>query len=356
MTPVKIGFNANPTGGPGIFLTRLRSELEALGCFDAQHPDAWVELCYNAIPQHIQDNPDVKKIIRVDGVYSYRHHWVERPVTLHLPWIDDWTTRRRNARKNRPIARNLKLADQIIYQSEFSRRVTQRFIHPTPPGALIFNGVDTEQFSPAQARRQDPDTVNMLISHSFRPHKRLHEAIRIVGAMRSRLPGKQLRLHVVGGDDGRSISYAREVMREEGLSEGEILFHGKQPYDELPKIYRQCDFAFGVSFWDFCPNVIVEALSCGLPVLGVDFGGVPELVGPAGRLVKENIPFDVLELYDFKALPKVDAGQYADEAVQLLEKLEHYQTLARQRALEVLDIRITARKYYQACEAAVLGS
>jgi glycosyltransferase involved in cell wall biosynthesis len=349
MAPLKIGFKANPAGGPGIFLTRLKAEMEAIGCFDAEHPDVWIELCYNRLPDAIRDNSRIKKLIRTDGVYSLRKHFISYPVKLSLPVLDDWASRRFNARKNRPIRHNLSLADEIVYQSEFSRRATQAFIMKTPPGVVILNGVDVVRFSPDPDRKRNPREVNMLISHSYRPHKRLHEAIRIVAALKKRQPETRWNLHVAGQDDGLSIAYAQKTMRDLELSE-EVVFYGKLPFSTLYELYRKCDFAFGLSFWDFCPNVIVEALSCGLPVLGVDSGGIPELVGPAGRLVKEEIAFDYHALYDFNALPKVNAEQYADEALLLLESLEAYQTLARERALEALDIRLTARQYYAACE------
>ncbi len=348
MSPFKIGFEANPTGGPGIFLTRLRTALEESGHFDAAHPDAWIQLCYAPMPEAIMQNAAVRKVIRVDGVYSYRHRLLPVP----LPGVDDWLSRRGNRKRNRPIVRNLALADEIVYQSEFSRQATWKFITPTPPGAVIFNGVDTRQFAPPSPRIRDDRLVNILISHSYRPHKRLHEAMRIIAELKRRDAARRWHLHVAGGDDGLSIPYAQQVMQAEGLGPDVVTFYGKLPYDHLFELYGRCDFVLGLSFWDFCPNVIVEALACGLPVLGVDFGGIPELTGEAGRLVKEEIAFDYQDLYDFKALPRVNAGQYVDEALCLLDRLAEYQHLARERAVRELDIRVTARRYLDACQAA----
>lgn len=347
---LKIGFHADPAGGPGIFLARLKAELERIGCFDSGNPDVWIELCYAPLPEAIASDSRVKKLIRTDGVYSYRYRLISGPIRISLPLVDRWVSRRANAKNNRQIVENLQRADGIVFQSEFSRRVTHRFATKTPPGVVVFNGVDTAVFCPDAGRRRDPRRVHILISHAYRPHKRLHDAVRIVGALKKHEPAIQWQLHVVGADDGRSFIHAEEVMRSLGL-ENEIVFHGRQPFSTLYELYRRCDFAFGLSFWDFCPNVIVEALSCGLPVVGVDFGGIPELVDGAGRLVEEEIPFDYLDLYDFDALPRADPDRYAGEVLRLLDDLEEYQALARERALNVLDIRLIARRYVAAAEA-----
>ena len=39
------------------------------------------------------------------------------------------------------------------------------------------------------------------------------------------------------------------------------------------------------SYRDACPNAIIEAMSFGLPVIGISSGGVPDIVGNAGSLI-----------------------------------------------------------------------
>ena len=57
--------------------------------------------------------------------------------------------------------------------------------------------------------------------------------------------------------------------------------------DKLIDVYNSCDVFVTPSLADNYPNVLIEALACGLPVVASDIGGIPEIVedGFNGRLV-----------------------------------------------------------------------
>jgi glycosyltransferase involved in cell wall biosynthesis len=191
--------------------------------------------------------------------------------------------------------------------------------------------------------------LNLLISHSFRPHKRLHEAVRIVDALQKHLPHIKVTLHVIGADDGRSFAYAERLITRLKRTD-HVKFWGHQPFQQLPEFYRQCDLMLAVPIWDPCPNVVIEAMSCGLPVLGAHSGGLPELVRDAGQLIEEPIPIDYLDHHDFRYLPQVNPAQYAEAALRILADLPAYQAHAREVALNHFDIRQTAKQYVTAAE------
>jgi glycosyltransferase involved in cell wall biosynthesis len=346
----RIGFEVSPTGGPGIFMTRLKAVLETWGCFDAEQPQVWIQLCYDPPLPHDHPGAQAKRLVRTDGIYAIRHQLCP-PVSL--PWLDTWQSQRKNACRNAPITQNLSQAHGIVYQSAFSRRVVQRFIRPVPPDSIptftIFNGIDTTEFTPNPNRTALPDTLQVVISHAFRPHKRLHEAIRLLVALKDAWPQRQLTLHVVGSDDGQSFAPAQALIARHDLGPN-VVFHGKLPYNDLYQVYRQCDFALGLAFWDFCPNVIIEMLSCGLPVLGVDWGGIPELVADAGVLIPERITLDYLDLYNTARLPQIDISAYLAGAQHLCDHLADYQRRARVRALAALDIHTAATQYVMAAQ------
>ena len=56
-------------------------------------------------------------------------------------------------------------------------------------------------------------------------------------------------------------------------------YSGPYSQDEAPAIYHQADAYMMLKHQDPCPNTVIEAMSCGLPVLYSDTGGVAELVG-----------------------------------------------------------------------------
>lgn len=62
--------------------------------------------------------------------------------------------------------------------------------------------------------------------------------------------------------------------------------------DKLIDLYNACDILVIPSIADNYPNVIIEAMACGLPVVGADVGGIPEMIndGESGIIVKNPNP------------------------------------------------------------------
>jgi glycosyltransferase involved in cell wall biosynthesis len=65
---------------------------------------------------------------------------------------------------------------------------------------------------------------------------------------------------------------------------------GNRPQAELVELYNAADALVLASSREGMPNVVLEALACGLPVVATAVGGVPEVlpVPAAGRLVQER--------------------------------------------------------------------
>jgi glycosyltransferase involved in cell wall biosynthesis len=346
-----IGFEAYSHQGPGIFLTRLQQSLEKRGRFSLDAPDFWIQLSFHELPAWVRERQKAGKtkvLVRMDGCYCERHHKIRKPFTLPVPILDDWYSAKVNRKKNALIRTNLLKADHIIYQSEFSRAVSQRFVTPTPPGSIIYNGIDLQEFSPKgpESEIRVPKAINILVSHSFRPYHRLHDSFRILARLQQK-SGTPYHLHILGGDDNLSFAYARQVADALGLQEGtHYTFHGKKPHTELASIYRACDLMLNLSYWDACPNVVIEALACGLPVVGVNHGGVAELINPAGGiLVDEKIPFTWIAHRNFEEMPKAPVDAYVAAILEVSQSLLQYSDRARASAVKRFDIEKVCDEY-----------
>jgi glycosyltransferase involved in cell wall biosynthesis len=87
-----------------------------------------------------------------------------------------------------------------------------------------------------------------------------------------------------------------------------------------------------------CPNSVIEALSCGLPVIGFDTGSLSELVqGDAGRLVPYGANPWKLEPPDSVAL--------ANAATEVLDDQNRFRTSARERAETMFDVESMVDQY-----------
>ncbi len=63
---------------------------------------------------------------------------------------------------------------------------------------------------------------------------------------------------------------------------------GPYTQEEAPGIYRRADAFVMTKHNDPCPNTVIEAMACGLPVVYVNSGGVPELVGTEAGVAVES--------------------------------------------------------------------
>jgi glycosyltransferase involved in cell wall biosynthesis len=97
-------------------------------------------------------------------------------------------------------------------------------------------------------------------------------------------------LRVVGAGEARAEAEAVVVQR--GLT-GRVVFMGPQPSTEMPPIMRELDVLVGPSLttarWkEQFGRMLVEAMACGVAVIGSDSGEIPNVIGEAGLVVPEG--------------------------------------------------------------------
>jgi glycosyltransferase involved in cell wall biosynthesis len=102
-------------------------------------------------------------------------------------------------------------------------------------------------------------------------------------------------------------------------------FLGVIQRERIPELMRSSHLLFSAEINPPCPNSVIEALACGLPVVGFDTGSLRELIGEAGgRLVPYGGNPWKLEQPDVPAL--------AQATTEILQEQERYRKAARARA------------------------
>jgi glycosyltransferase involved in cell wall biosynthesis len=146
---------------------------------------------------------------------------------------------------------------------------------------VIPNGVDTQKFRPE--RRSDcrkklgiPTNKRVLLSvGGLVALKGMDLLIRSVKTLEGRNNSGSAYLVIVG--DGEQREALENLARELGLADS-VRFAGNIPHDGLRYWYSAADVFCLASSREGWPNVVLESLACGVPVVATNVGGIPEII------------------------------------------------------------------------------
>jgi len=219
--------------------------------------------------------------------------------------------RRRAARG--VAARVLPKADAVV---AVSRPLAEAMVGLGVPRArvhLVANGVDGALFHPRdrdeERRALDlpEDARVVLFVGRLEPQKGVRELLAAFERVRARVP--QAVLVLVG--DGVSGHEVRG--RASAWPSGVVRALGARPHDEVARWVGACDVLALPSWAEGTPNVVLEALASGRPVVATRVGGIPDVLSDerAGLLVP---PKDARALAD--ALVSVLHGTWDENVVR----------------------------------------
>ena len=158
-----------------------------------------------------------------------------------------------------------------------------------PPKQVIVqhNGVDREKFTlqdktAVRARLGlPPDRPIILYVGNFVPEKGVDTLVMALKHLRES-GRKDVLLALVGS--GPLEPALHSLVAQFGLQEN-VTFCGRRPHTEIPDWMAACDVFCLPSLREGCPNVVLESLSSGRPVVAARVGGVPELLTEATGLM-----------------------------------------------------------------------
>ncbi len=182
-------------------------------------------------------------------------------------WLDSWSPYHRYLlRAERRLFNSSRLRIIICNSHRVKQQLQQHYQVPEHKIRVIYNGVDLERYHPQkraelrQQARQDwqlQDQLTYLFVGSGYERKGLDTLLHAYRA----LPD-DTRLIVVGKD--RRIKQYQAMARQLGIAE-RVRFVG--PQTDMPSLYAAADVLVLPTLYDPFPNVVLEAMACGLPVI-----------------------------------------------------------------------------------------
>jgi glycosyltransferase involved in cell wall biosynthesis len=202
----------------------------------------------------------------------------------------------------------LRLVDSIVVPSEYLVRVFAEF---GLRAHAIYNLIDTERF---RFRDRIPLRPVFLSNRNLESHYGVDRVLRAFSIIQGKIP--EARLTIVG--DGSQRRSLQTLAQELNLKT--ITFVGQVEPAAIADVYDAADIYLNGSEIDNQPLSILEAFSCGLPIVTTDAGGIPEMVkGGTGMVV-----------------PRGDYAGMAERAISLLSDPELAKQMIEQGRLECL--------------------
>jgi teichuronic acid biosynthesis glycosyltransferase TuaC len=191
----------------------------------------------------------------------------------------------------------LRNADRVIAVAATLRDDAVALGIPPERVRVIENGIDGDLFHPldrAAARRSLglPEDGPVLVTvGTLAPRKGFHLVIEALPALAERFPGIRYLLVGGAGAEGGMERELRDLAARLGVAD-RLVFAGPRRRAELAAWYSAADLSVLASAHEGCPNVVLEALACGTPVVATPVGSIPSiLAGPdAGLLSERNVP------------------------------------------------------------------
>ena len=151
---------------------------------------------------------------------------------------------------------------------------------------VIPNGIEIEKYSTLlteKTPKKNGDTV--LYVGSLRPVKGVKYLIKAMKLVVDRNPNTKLIIVGDGVERENLIEIAKDLQLEKN-----VIFKGKIPNEEIPKYMLSADVFVLPSLSEGFPNVILEAMASGLPVVCSNVGGLKEIIkdGENGLFAKSK--------------------------------------------------------------------
>jgi glycosyltransferase involved in cell wall biosynthesis len=221
----------------------------------------------------------------------------------------------------------LRRANLVTVGSDYQLRICLAQAISQDKCRLAPLGVDVDLFRPrSRANWSSPTLVQAASLSGVKNQEMLLEVLRLI---RPHLPGVRLLL----AGDGIMAQSLRDLAVRYGVAH-QVEWPGKQPYPQMPAFYPQGHLYLQTSRHESQGVSVIEAMACGLPVLGTPVGILPQVAAAPPQRTADGLAAQIQSLL-----------QPADYEAQ--------QRRARQQAVEAFSLENTTANFVKLYEEAL---
>ncbi len=217
----------------------------------------------------------------------------------------------------------------VVYNALSSARQHQAIGYSQDNAVIIPNGFDTERFRPSEDARRTARSLARAGGETplagmvarYHPVKGHGDFLKAAVLCSRAIPGMKFMLVGEGMDDSNRELLGR--IRDLGM-EGSFTLLGHR--NDLERLYPGFDLLVLSSLSESFPNVLGEAMSCGVPCICTDVGDCRDIVGDTGIVVPPARPDllgeAVVKLLGAPGHARLERGARARERIRKVFSLE----------------------------------
>jgi glycosyltransferase involved in cell wall biosynthesis len=201
------------------------------------------------------------------------------------------------------LRKSFDLADGVITVSKALQFEVEK-ISIKASVKTIYNGVNFSKFAPTTEKFNE---TSLIFIGNMIKTKGVYELVNAVNTMIK--SGRDFHLHLIG--NGPELESIKSFVLVHNLQDN-ITVHGTINHHQVVDLLQKCNALILPSYQEGVPNVIMEALACGVPVVATKVGGIPEVVNDInGVLINHHNEADIVEGID-----KCLATKWNDQAIR----------------------------------------
>lgn len=192
------------------------------------------------------------------------------------PYREEWYAKRRKKIM-------LKCSAVIGVSNKVSNVIRERI--QSVPVHTVYNGVDLQMFYPVDCLTDTSKRLKIITVANLIPIKGLDYLIAAFARVYQKYPAATLDIIGQGILEEKLKAQAEELHISHAVN-----FLGRQDYSDVAKYMRESDIFVLSSFYEAIGCVYLEAMGCGLPIVGTRSMGIAELIqdGENGMLAEEK--------------------------------------------------------------------
>jgi glycosyltransferase involved in cell wall biosynthesis len=198
-----------------------------------------------------------------------------------------------NLLRRRAMLRSMTRADLVIFISAFARQVIESQAK-IKNAVTIPHGI-SKQFLVANQSLPRPklsfSEPYFLYVSRFEFYKRHLEVVKAYEMLPSEIH-QHHKLLLVGGTDLPSGQVVRDYIQSRKL-ENQVVLMGEYPYADLPALYKNATLTIFASACENCPNILLEAMGAGAPIVCSNYEPMPEFGQSAVTYMNPDSPRDI---------------------------------------------------------------